>query len=67
MASTKSILRLASRRPLSAASQITTRVQGAALFHATPAQGAKQEKPIDYRTAPPDLLSELRKAPRPRE
>ncbi|KAK5046494.1 NADH-ubiquinone oxidoreductase 30.4 kDa subunit, mitochondrial [Exophiala bonariae] len=65
MASTKSILRLASRRPLTTASKAATRIQSTALFHTTPAQGAKQEKPIDYRTAPPDLLSELRKAPRP--
>ncbi|KAH0841688.1 NADH-ubiquinone oxidoreductase 30.4 kDa subunit, mitochondrial [Fonsecaea monophora] len=66
MSSTKTILRLASKRPLGAVSQAKGYVQRASLSQSTRSYAADKPGP-DLRTAGPDLLSELRKAPRPRE
>jgi len=62
MASAKTALRLASRRSLSVAPQSSTCIQRATFTQST---RQSQNKTPDQRTAGPDLLSELRKAPRP--
>ncbi|KIW99197.1 NADH-ubiquinone oxidoreductase 30.4 kDa subunit, mitochondrial [Cladophialophora bantiana CBS 173.52] len=68
MSSTKTMLRLASKRPLGAASQAKGCAQRATLSQSTRSYAAdsrKDKTTSDMRTAGPDLLSELRKAPRP--
>jgi hypothetical protein len=80
MSSAGSVLRLASRRSTSQICQPVRYAQRAALSQsASQRQDTKSKsdsqfqekiqknKAQDWRTAPPDLLSELRKAPRPRK
>ncbi|EXJ53936.1 NADH-ubiquinone oxidoreductase 30.4 kDa subunit, mitochondrial [Cladophialophora yegresii CBS 114405] len=66
MASAKTVLRLASKRPLGSAPQSSKSVQRATFSQSTrQSQEKAGSKAIDERTPAPDLLSELRKAPRP--
>lgn len=65
MASTKTVLRLASKRPLATASPSVVYAQHASF--SLSARRCEKTKAEKLRDAPPDLLSELRKAPRLRE
>ncbi|EXJ93173.1 NADH-ubiquinone oxidoreductase 30.4 kDa subunit, mitochondrial [Capronia epimyces CBS 606.96] len=64
MSSTKTILRLASKRPLGATSQPARCAQRASLSQSA-RRAAEKDNQHDLRKPPPDVLGELRKAPRP--
>ncbi len=67
MASTKTVLRLAGKRPLGTAAQLSRGAQRASLSHSSKRCAEKDDTAQRLREAAPDLLSELRKAPRRRE
>merc|ERR1711939_535112 len=64
MASTKTVLRLAGKRPLGTAAQLSRGAQRASLSHSSKRCAEKDDTAQRLREAAPDLLSELRKAPR---